>query len=47
MLLQQESVQMNNILAEQHVNNKKQDQTTLIQQKLSSPQSKVLKTYDF
>ena len=41
-------MQMNNILAEQQVNNNKaRTKTTIMQEHLSSPQSQVLKTYDF
>ena len=48
MLLQQKSMQMNNILAEQQVNNNKaKNKTTIMQEQLSSPQSQVLKTSGF
>ena len=48
MLLQQKSVQMGNNLAEQQVNNNNKAKTKQqTQEKLSSPLSQVLKTYDF
>ena len=46
MFLQQKSMQMNNILAEQQVNNNKEkNKTTIMQEQLSSPQSQVLRSY--
>ena len=48
MLLQQESAQMGNKLAEQQVNNNNKVKTKQqTQEQLSSPLSQVLKTYDF
>ena len=44
MLVQQQSIQMDNIFAEQQVNNNK---AKTKQEQLSLPQSQVLKTYDF
>ena len=47
MLLQQNSVQMDNILAEQQMNNKAKNKATIKQEQLSSPQSQDLKAYGF
>ena len=49
MLLQQKSVQMDNNLAEQQVNNNNNKAKTKqqTQQQLSSPLSQVLKTYSY
>ena len=48
MLLQQKRMQMGNSLAEQQVNNNNKAKTKqLMQEQLSSPLSKVLKTYEF
>ena len=48
MLLQQKSVQMDNNLAEQQVNNNNKAKTKQqTQQQLSSPLSQVLKTYSY
>ena len=48
MLFQQESMQMDNNLAEQQVNNNNKAKTKQqLQEQISSPLSQVLKTYDF
>ena len=48
MLIQQQSAQMGNNLAEQQVNNNNKAKTKLqTQEQLSSPLSQVLKTYNF